>query len=159
MKTNREILSRVLIAALILMSGLALIPYIELPQTALGWEQFAGIYAPELTVDPEIGRPASTFTATGSNYPPNSPANVYVDGNFLGTVMTDGNGRATFYISTLGSQASIYNVTMEVDANASATDNFELVNDGPFIPGPTVSDGPTFYLNEVFFNFLPFISN
>lgn len=156
MKENRELMSRVLIAALILMSGLALVPYIDLPQTTLGWEQFAGIYAPELVVEPEIGRPGSVFTGTGSNYPANSLATIYLDGTPLGTVMTDDNGAATFYINTLGASPGLYNVTLEVDVNASATDNFELTADGPFTPLPPNPAGSIFYLGEVIR--LPFIT-
>ena len=155
MKINREVFTRGLIAALILMSGLALIPYLELPKTTLGWEQFAGIYTPELVVEPELGLPGSTFTGTGSNYPANTLATVYVDGDPLGTVMTDENGSAIFYINTNGADVGIYNVTLEVDINASATDNFELTADGPLIPPPPVLAGPIFYLNNVIY--LPFI--
>lgn len=155
MQKNRESLSRILIAAFILMSGLALVPYLDLPQTTLGWEQFAGIYTPELIVEPEIGRPGSTFTGTGSNYPTNSLATIYVDGTAIGTVMADENGSATFYINTYGAQAGIYNVTLEVDINSSATDTFTLDDDAPFIPEPTIPIGPIFYLPQDLF--LPFI--
>jgi hypothetical protein len=151
MKINRELLTRGLVAALILMSGLALIPFLDLPQTTLGWEQFAGIYTPELVVEPELGLPGSTFTGTGSNYPANTLATVYVDGEPLGTVMTDGNGSAIFYINTNGAEVAIYNVTLEVDINASATDNFELTADGPLIPAPSDPAGPIFGLNNVIY--------
>ena len=149
MRMNRELFTRVLIAAFILMSGLALVPYIDLPQTTLGWEQFAGIYTPELVVEPEFGRPGSTFTGTGSNYPANSLATVYVDGNPLGTLFTDDNGSATFYIHTIGASVGTYNVTLEVDINASATDNFELIPDGPLISTPPDPSGPVYFLNYV----------
>ena len=156
MKMNRELLSRVLIAALVLMSGLALVPYLDLPQTALGWEQFAGIYEPELEVELETGRPGSTFTGTGSNYPPHSLATIYLDGVPIGTVITDGNGAATFYINTLGANVGVYNVTLEVDVNASATDNFELIDNGPFTPLPSNPMGPIFYLGDK--TYLPFVT-
>jgi hypothetical protein len=155
MKMNRGLFNRVLIAALILMSGLALMPYVDLPQTTLGWEQFAGVYTPELAVEPELGRSGSTFTGMGINYPVNSLATIYVDGDPLGTMMTDGNGSATFYINTIGSDIAIYNVTLEVDINASATDSFELDADGPLIPPPPDPSGPIFFLNQV--TYLPSI--
>jgi hypothetical protein len=151
MRINRELLTRGLIAALILMSGLALIPYLELPQKTLGWEQFAGIYTPELVVEPEFGRPGSTFTGTGSNYPANTLATVYVDGDPLGTVMTDENGSAIFYINTIGADVGVYNVTLEVDINTSATDTFELIADGPLILAPPNPAGPVFYLINVMY--------
>lgn len=151
MKLNRELFTRMVIAGLILMSGLALVPFLDLPQTTLGWEQFAGIYTPELVVEPEIGRPGSTFTGTGSNYPPNSLATLYVDGEPLGLVLIDGNGSAIFYINTNGSSEGVYNVTLEVDINASATDTFQLISDGPFIPAPTNPAGTIFYLNNVLY--------
>ena len=157
MKSNREWTTRTIIVALILLSGLALVPYIDLPQTTLGWEQFAGIYTPELVVELETGRPGSTFTGTGSNYPANSLATIYLDGSTIGTVMTDDNGAATFYINTAGASLGLYNVTLEVDVNASATDNFELIADGPFTPLPSNPAGPIFYLGPVIH--LPFITN
>jgi hypothetical protein len=91
----------------------------------------------------------------GSNYPVNSLATIYVDGDPLGTVMTDGNGSATFYINTIGSDIAIYNITLEVDINASATDSFELDADGPLIPPPPDPSGPLFFLNQV--TYLPSI--
>ena len=148
MRMNRESLSRMLIAAIILMSGLALVPYLDLPQTTLGWEQFAGIYTPELVVEPEIGSPGSVFTGTGSNYPANSLATIYVDGEPIGTVATDENGTATFYINTYGANVGIYNVTLEVDVNSSATDTFQLEENAPTIPLPPVPVGPIYYLPQ-----------
>lgn len=149
MKMNRELLTRVLIAVLILTSGLALVPFLDLPKTTLGWEQFAGIYTPELVVEPELGRPGSVFRGTGSNYPANSLATVYVDGNAIGTLFTDNDGSAIFYIHTIGASIGTYNVTLEVDINASATDSFELVADGPLIPAPPNPSGPIYYLTYV----------
>jgi hypothetical protein len=148
-KMNREVWTRALIAAFILMSGLALIPYLDLPHTILGWDQFAGIYSPELVIEPEVGLPGSTFTATGTNYPANSLATVYAGSVPIGTVMTDENGSAVFYIETEGAQLGVYNITMAVDVNASATDSFRIAATGPFIPAPTDPVGPIFDLPSV----------
>jgi hypothetical protein len=157
MQTKRDFFKRMVIAAFILLSGVALLPYIDLPQTTLGWELFAGIYQPELEVDEPLGQPGSIFTFTGSNYPANSQATVYVAGDPIGTVMTDENGTAVFYINTGGAALGIYNVTMEVDVNASATNSFELDANAPLIPPPGDPGGPTFSLvNRLF---LPFITN
>jgi plastocyanin len=38
---------RLLVASAILLSGLALVPYIALPSAKFGWQQFAGAYQPE----------------------------------------------------------------------------------------------------------------
>jgi hypothetical protein len=146
---NRELLTRVSLTLLILLAGLAMVPFVDLPDTAVGWEALTGVYTPQLEVNESSGGPGSVFALTGTGYPPNSMATIYVEGQPAGTVMTDGAGMATFRINTLGLPLGLYNVTMEVDANASATQSFELEdNQEPVSPPPGFS-GPTFYLGPV----------
>ncbi len=156
MDKKREVIVRVGIVLVIMLSGLALVPFAELPTYALGWTLFANIYEPELAVNETTGAQGSIFTFTGSNYPGDSLATVYVDGTAFGTVMTDGSGMASFLIDTAGALPGIYNVTMEVDINASATQSIELVSDGVTVP-PTDTPGPTFSIGNPIF--LPTIFN
>jgi hypothetical protein len=141
----------------ILLSGLLLIPFIDMPAEALGWELFAGIYAPELTVNQSSGVPGSVFAFTGSNYPANSQAEVYVNGVWKGMLMTDANGVAEFLLDTTGSSVGAYNVTLEVDINASATQSIELVDTGEVVTPPPDFEGPKFTLTNTIF--MPVISN
>jgi hypothetical protein len=152
-KSRRDIVIRGTISLVILLAGLAMIPFVNLPTNALGWEMFAGIYAPDLTVNEPTGAPGSIFAFSGSNYPVNSLANVYVNGEAVGSVLTDGSGEATFLLETAGSIPGLYNVTMEVDINASATQSIELISSNPtvtpppgFPPDPSFSIGNPIYM-------------
>ncbi len=157
METKRESVLRMAIVLAIMLSGLAMVPFVELPTYALGWTLFANIYEPELAVNEAIGAPGSVFTFTGSNYPGDSLAMIYVDGSEIGTVMTDSSGMASFLIDTAGALLGVVNVTMEVDINASATQSVELVVDGAIVL-PTDTLGPIFeignpvYLPTIFVN-------
>lgn len=150
-RLDKKVVPRVLITLLILLSGLAMIPFVELPTAALGWELFAGIYTPDLTVNQTSGAPGSVFAFTGTNYPANSLANIYVDGNLVGTVMTDGAGKGSFLIDTRGSIPGQYNVTMEVDINASATQGIDLIAGGTIVVPPPGFPGPTFLVGHPVF--------
>jgi hypothetical protein len=146
---NREWIIRASLTLLILLAGLAMIPYVDLPDTAVGWETLSGVYTPELDVNETSGGPGSVFAFTGTNYPPNSVATIYVDGQPVGTVQTDGAGTGMFLINTLGLSPGQYNVTMEVDINASATRSIELVEDEVPVSPPPGFNGPTFFLGPV----------
>ena len=43
---SRESLARASLVLLVLLSGVALIPYVDLPQTLFSWRLFAGLYQP-----------------------------------------------------------------------------------------------------------------
>jgi hypothetical protein len=148
---KRESISRILLTVLILSAGLMMIPFIDMPVTAIGWELFAGVYTPVLDVNATTGGPGSVFYFTGSNYPPNGPATIYIDGSPEGTVMTDSSGTASFFINTLGAAAGTYNVTMEANINASATRSIELVNGSAVVTPPPGANGSTIFINDVLF--------
>jgi hypothetical protein len=61
--------------------------------------------------------------------------------------MTDAGGTATFKLNTTGAAPGTYNVTLEVDINATATESIELVEPGPTVTPPVGFDGPTFFLD------------
>jgi len=143
---KHENATRLALTLAILLSGVALIPFIDIPVEAITWELLAGVYEPSLDVDQDTGAPGSVFAFTGSSYPPLSIAAIYVNGNQFGSVMTDSNGMATFLLDTSGASVGQYNVTMEVDINASATENIELKSGEPILTPPPGFEGPTFSL-------------
>lgn len=148
---NKDKIIRFGLLLVILLSGVAMIPFVDLPVGAIGWESLAGVYAPELTVNETSGAPGSTFAFTGSGYPPNSLATVYVNGEASGSVRMDGGGSATFKINTIGVAPGPLNVTLEVDINASATQSIDLVESGSPVTPPEGFDGPTFFAGHPVF--------
>ncbi|MEZ4642058.1 MAG: hypothetical protein R3E31_04840 [Chloroflexota bacterium] len=152
---NREQLIRLSLTLGILLCGMAMVPFVDLEAAPISWERLAGVYEPELEVNESSGTPGSLFAFTGSNYPPGSEAAVYVNGEFFGTVMVDGSGQATFLINSAGANLGQYNVTLEVDINASATQSIELTADGQLVVPPSGFNGPVFDLGNVLY--LPII--
>lgn len=155
-KFSRETITRMLITLFILLSGMAMVPFIDSPVQAITWRSLAGVYEPELAVNEDTGRPDSVFAFTGSNYPADSMAMVYANGEPLGSVMTDSAGMATFMIDSAGADIGQYNITMEVDINASATTSIALQTDGQLVTPPPGFPGPTFDLGHVIH--LPFVA-
>jgi hypothetical protein len=155
---KQKLLSRGLLALLILFSGLAFMPFTGLSSEDLGWQLYAGAYQVDLDVNPDRGRPGSAFLFTGSGYPANALAVVYVDGVPVGAVWTDGNGAAEFLIQTQPDDApGAYFVTLASDSNTSATRDFELDNGEPLQPPPPGFDGSVFGLQAG--QYLPFIAS
>ncbi|HRQ40972.1 MAG TPA: hypothetical protein PLD25_23910 [Chloroflexota bacterium] len=156
-RVSRDQLIRVALTAVILLSGLAMVPFIDLPaQAAITWQSLAGVYEPELEVNESLGMPGSVFAFTGSGYPPNTLATVYVDGQPLGMALIGGNGVGTFMVNTAGAAIGEYSVTLEVDINASATRGIELAETGPLVTPPPDFPGPTF--NLVYELYLPLVT-
>lgn len=145
---NKEKTTRLALMLVILLSGLAMIPFIDIPVEAITWELLAGVYEPKLDVDENSGAPGSVFAFTGSDYPPLSNAAIYVNGRQVGSVLTNAGGTATFTIDTTGAALGMYNVTMEVDINASATENFELKSGEPVVTPPPGFVGPGFSMQN-----------
>lgn len=145
---NKDKTTRLILMLVILLSGLAMIPFIDIPVEAITWELLAGVYEPKLDVDEDSGAPGSIFAFTGSDYPPLSNAGIYVNGRQVGSVLTNASGMATFTIDTTGAALGIYNVTMEVDINASATESFELKSGEPIVTPPPGFVGPGFSMEN-----------
>jgi hypothetical protein len=143
---QKENMTRLALTVAILLGGLALLPFIDIPAEAITWELMAGVYEPKLDVDEDSGAPGSIFAFTGSDYPPQSEASVYVNGRLVGRLMTDGSGMATFSLNTGGAEEGMYNVTMEVDVNAAATEEIELKSGEPVLSPPPGFSGPMFSL-------------
>lgn len=146
-----ERIIRIAVVLVILLAGLALLPYIDLPAEALTWQLYSGIYEATLDVNHTTGSPGSYFLFTGTNYPANSIATISVNGEEVGQVETDSNGDLSFIIATAHSDPGSYTVTAAVDVNASAAANFTLDLNAPH--QPVDGTGPIFTLIEV--NYLP----
>ncbi len=142
---------RLVLTLLILLSGLAMIPFVDIPVEAISWELLAGVYEPSLGVNENSGAPGSVFAFTGSDYPANREATIYVNGREIGRVMTDAGGMATFALDTTGSPVGQYNVTLEVDVNASATESIELIAGEPKVTPPPGFGGPGFSLRALIY--------
>jgi hypothetical protein len=100
-----------LLAALVLLSGLALVPVMGLPSAGFRWQFYANVYVPTtLAVNHASGAPGSFFTVTGTNYPPSSTATIVVNGVALGDVQTDADGNLEFVIDTTGAELGTYTV-------------------------------------------------
>lgn len=139
---------RLIWAALVLISGLAILPFRPLLAERLTWQRWANVYNPDLdVVGEDKGFPGSAFLFRGLGYPPNTLAFVYIDGDLRGDVTTDATGRADFLIQTEpGDPFGRYFVTLVVDDNLTATDDFRLEDDEPILPPPPGFDGPIFFL-------------
>jgi hypothetical protein len=148
---KQETVVRIGLTLAVLLAGSALAPFVSRPVKAIGWELFATVYSPVLNVNETSGAPGSVFAFTGSAYPPNSTATVYVNGNPVGAVMTDAVGAASFFLNTIGAAPGQYNVTLEVDINASATQSIELVAGGTVVMPPPGATGETFFVNRIIF--------
>ena len=126
---------RLVIALAVLLSGLALVPYVGLPAAAFNWQRFAGAYPyqpPTLEIDHDSGKPGSFLNVTGHHYPANSTATIKINNHTLGTVQTDATGSFGFQINTASADEGTYFVTVTV--NPSATIRFTLDQNAPLYP-------------------------
>jgi hypothetical protein len=137
-------LPRLVIALAVLLSGLALVPYVGLPAAAFNWQRYAGAYPyqpPTLEIDHDSGKPGSFLNVTGHHYPANSTATIQINNHTLGTVPTDALGDFSFQMNTGGADEGAYYVTVTV--NPSATIRFTLDQNAPLYPqsgsGPAIT--------------------
>jgi hypothetical protein len=122
-----------MVALAILLSAMALVPYVALPSQRIEWQLFADAYEPQLGIDSTIGAPGSFFTVTGTNYPANSQVTVIINGFALGTVTSDGSGGFTFQIDTTAAGEGNYVVTATANPSATATVSFVLDSAEPVV--------------------------
>ena len=143
-RETKEAVSRLLITAFVLLGGLLLLPYVGNARAAINWEVFGGAYSPDLSVSDNRGAPGSQFAFTGSGYQPNRLAAVFVNGQVVGGVITDGNGAATFIIDTAGVPDGDLTVVLETDANVSAFRAITIDSAEAVITPPGGFTGPAF---------------
>ncbi|MBK8905259.1 MAG: hypothetical protein IPM53_29020 [Anaerolineaceae bacterium] len=141
---------RAVVALVVLLSGIAMVPYFDRPAAALEWRMMAGVYTPELSVHASEGALGSQFAFTGTGFPPHKRATVFVNGRYLGRVMTNAHGMAQFIVQSPTSPLALghHNITLEVDMNASATQGFTLSNDAPLVWAPDGFRGRVFALGQ-----------
>lgn len=153
---RKEAVSRLIITAFILLGGLLLLPYIGNARAAINWEAFGNAYAPDLSVSDNKGAPGSQFAFTGTGYQPNRLAIIFVNGQVVGSVVTDSNGMATFIIDVTGVPDGELTVVMETDANVSAFKTITVDSSEPVVMPPGGFTGATFGTtgNSIF---LPFV--
>ncbi|HEX6304232.1 MAG TPA: hypothetical protein VFZ76_08590 [Anaerolineales bacterium] len=138
--------ARILIAIAIFLSGVALVPFVDLPEEGFSWQRFANVYKPgTLQINYQSGSPGSIFTITGLDFPPNAAANVSVNGHFLGTVPTDNNGALLFLIDSSGAEPGKYFVSVSA-MDESDTVDFFLTSAAPL--RSQEDEGPLFVLPE-----------
>lgn len=124
-------LARMILALTILLSGAALVPFVELPQETFAWQRYAGVYeTPELVVNYADGQPGSYFHFAGTGYEPTSNIPVYVNDVLLGEVTTDGEGGLVFNLGTMGAEHGNYYLTVGSGAQV-ATERIRLLPDTP----------------------------
>jgi hypothetical protein len=141
---RKEAVNRLIITAVILLGGVLLLPYVGSARAAINWEVFGGAYTPDLSVSSNIGAPGSQFAFTGSGYQPNRLAAVFVNGQVVGGVITDGNGAATFIIDVTAVPDGDLTVVMETDANVSAFKTITVDSTEPVALPPGGFAGPAF---------------
>jgi hypothetical protein len=91
--------------------------YPAFPDPADKWERFSHDATPvELTVNYTTGAPGSAFNITGTNFPINSVAWIYVNDQLVGTVFTGETGDFTFtFVTDPNSEEGDYFVTVTVN--------------------------------------------
>lgn len=103
---------RVVVAAAILVSGLALVPLVGLPNEGYRWQTYADAYQPMmLEANYDTGSPGSYFTLNGYNFPSFAEVTILVNGTILGTVTPDGLGNFMFLLDTTDAEEGYYFIT------------------------------------------------
>lgn len=141
---RKDVVFRLFITLFVLLCGVFLLPYVGNARAAINWETFGSAYTPDLSVDTNTGAPGSQFAFTGSGYQPNWLAVIYVNGDVVGSVVTDGNGGGTFIIDTTGVPDGELTVVMETDANVSAFKTVTVDSAESVVNPPGGFTGPLF---------------
>lgn len=128
---------RLLIAATVVLSGMALVPFVALPSETFSWTLFTNAYGstPVLTTNYATGGPGSFFRVTGYNFPAGGSVTVEVNDRPLGIVSADQNGNIAFILETgsasLGSYLVSATFTGSNNQSDGAVTRFELIAGGP----------------------------
>jgi hypothetical protein len=133
-------ISRILLALTVLLAGVALVPFVDVPAETFEWQRYAGVYEePDLMVNYLEGSPGSFFRFTGSGFDPSSPVTVSANDNILGTTTTDSAGNLDFSVSSDGASLGNYYITV-VEGNVELTERITLSADAPLQPQEGTGD-------------------
>ncbi len=98
---------------------------LEAPSIVAGFQledrQLMGSFKPSLTVSQARGAPGSSLSINLSGYLPNTTAEIYANGTYLGEVTSDTSGNATFAVTTVNADEGIYHVTLQQNQAAVAS--------------------------------------
>jgi hypothetical protein len=121
---------RIVLALAIFLSGVALVPFVGLPEDGFRWQQYADAYNPlSLDINYETGAPGSYFTIRGYNFPSNTAITVTANGTVIGTLDTDGSGNLLFLIDSDGADTGFYYIGTNIIDGPTVT--FKLDNGEP----------------------------
>jgi hypothetical protein len=131
---------RFLLALSVLLSGVALVPFVHVPAETFEWQRYAGVYdESNLEVNYSKGQPGSYFHFVGTGFQantglaPNSTVTVKANGTVLDSMMTDSNGNIEFNLSTANADVGNYYITVE-NGNISLTVKVILSDNAPLRP-------------------------
>ncbi len=133
-------ISRILLALTVLFSGVALVPFVELPAKTFEWQRYAGVYEePDLAVNYPNGQPGSFFHFSGTGFTPNSLVAVTANEYPLGTTTTDGAGNLEFNVSSADADLGSYYLAV-IEGNISVTERIVLASNVPLRPQEGTGD-------------------
>jgi hypothetical protein len=131
---------RLILALVVVLSGLLLVPYVALPHESFSWKLFVGAYrdVPAMGVNFTTGAPGSFFTVSGYNFPPNQPVTIAVNERTLGTTTASADGSFSVVINTAGADRGVYfvtgdnpNITQRIALTGDAITRFEVLDGAP----------------------------
>ena len=108
---------------------LELTRFADFPDDAGKWDEFSADPNPILEINYGTGAPGSFFTLTGSLYPPNSTARVYVGDDFVAEIAVDSSGDFVVVLDTTYLFEGTYDVLIKI--NPAAIVQFELTEAAP----------------------------
>lgn len=127
-------ITRILMGLTILLSGAALLPFVDVPTGTFEWQRYAGVYEePELVVNYPSGQPGSFFHFSGMGFGSNQNVAVSSNDVSLGTITTDGSGNLEFNLNSTSAEIGSYYVTV-TEGNSIRTLRVFLWANAPLRP-------------------------
>jgi hypothetical protein len=133
---------RILLILGVLLSGLAIVPFVGFPEETFEWQRYADVYEePELMVNYPDGKPGSYFHFTGKGFTQftgaslsqNGLVTITANGNVLGNASTDNSGNVEFNLSTTVADIGSYYIKVE-DSNMMLSVRIILSESAPLRP-------------------------
>ncbi|HNB53486.1 MAG TPA: hypothetical protein PK530_16170 [Anaerolineales bacterium] len=135
-----QYITRISVALAILLSGVALLPFVDVPAQTFEWQRYAGVYEePELDANYFDGQPGSFFHFNGAGFGANSSVAISSNGHPLGNVTTDGAGILEFILDTANADQGSYYVTV-TEGNSTVTAKIVVWAGAPLRPQEGAGD-------------------